>query len=486
MNGLSVSPASKKRIFKNTLALSIPSVLNPVISFVLVLVISRYLGVQGLGQYSLVLAYQGIFATLAILGLDHLVVREAAKRPEDIHVIFFNAGLFGTASSVVSLLAMNLIIVAMGYEREVVQAGFVCSLSLAASTGIGYMEAIFRSVEKAEYVTFTYVPENLLRVALCVTLILSGYGIVALFAAILGSRIFAALLMFVFYVKVLGRPGSRFDWGVWRLLAAEAPTFASIAIFSTIHLSLDQIMLSKLQNVDAVGVYSAADRLLTICRTTPVAFAAALLPVLTREYLGGVRQLRKLTADSLRYLFIMTIPIAVGTAILADQIITLIYGAKFSDSISVLRLHIFSLVPFSMAFVLAQVLIATNNQRVDLATNIAAALINFSLNLVFIPMWSGWGAALATLITIVIFNQLQYLFIRQRLFRVAFTGLFFKPLSAVAVMACATYFLRDWNVFLNVTLSAAVYFAALIAMRGFSAEDTAFLRQLIGRGQPRG
>lgn len=486
MSSVSGSTASKKKILKNTLALSIPSTLNPVISFVLVLIISRYLGVQGLGQYSLVLAYLSIFATLAILGLDHLVVREAAKRPSDIHVLFFNAGLFGTVSSLVSLLAMNLLLVVMGYETEVIQSGFICSLSLVASTAIGYMEAIFRSVEKAEYVTFTYLPENVLRVAVCVALILSGYGIVALFAAILGTRIVAALIMFSFYVKVLGKPGARFDGDVWRLLAVEAPTFASIAIFSTIHLSLDQIMLSKLKSVDAVGVYSAADRLLEICRTTPVAFAAALLPVLTREYIEGVERLRKLTVDSLRYVFIATVPIVIGTALLADQIIAFIFGAKFAASVPVLRLHIFSLVPFSMAYILAHVLVATNNQRVDLATNIAAAFINFCLNLVLIPIWSGWGAALATLITVITFNQLQYLFIRQRLFRVAFTGLFPKPLLAAAVMACVTYLLRDRNVLLNIGLSAVVYFAALIAVRGFSVEDTEFIKRLIRGGMPRG
>ena len=37
-------------VFKNTLALSVPNVLNPFISFILVLVISRYMGVKGLGQ----------------------------------------------------------------------------------------------------------------------------------------------------------------------------------------------------------------------------------------------------------------------------------------------------------------------------------------------------------------------------------------------------------------------------------------------------
>ena len=152
-------------IFKNTLALSVPNVLNPFISFVLVLVISQYLGVKGLGQYSLVLSYMWIFNTLAALGLDDLVVREVARRPDDAHKFFFNAGIFGSISSL-RCHAGN----GRAYSgdadttSEVVYAAFVCSLSLVTSTAMVYMEAIFRSAEKAQYVALTYVLENLLRV----------------------------------------------------------------------------------------------------------------------------------------------------------------------------------------------------------------------------------------------------------------------------------------------------------------------------------
>ncbi|MGB6063222.1 MAG: oligosaccharide flippase family protein [Desulfomonilaceae bacterium] len=195
---------SRLSIFKNTLALSIPNVLNPFISFILVLVISRYLGVRGLGEYSLVLSYIGIFNTLAALGLEDLVVREVARRPDDAHLFFFNAGIFGSISSLVALVAMDALVAAMGYEKQVVYAAFVCSLALVASTTMSYMEAIFRSVEKAEYVAVTYVLENLLRVGVCVWLLLYGYGIVALFCGILGSRIFGLVTMSCLYVKVLG------------------------------------------------------------------------------------------------------------------------------------------------------------------------------------------------------------------------------------------------------------------------------------------
>jgi O-antigen/teichoic acid export membrane protein len=464
-------------IFKNTLALSVPNMLNPLISFVLVLVISRFLGVNGLGQYSLILSYMWIFNTLAALGLSELVVREVAKRPSDAHMFLFNAGIFGSISSLVALLAMDGMVAAMGYEKDVVLAAFVCSLTIVFSTAMNYMEAIFRSLEKAQYVALNYVLENIVRVGACVFLLFYGYGIVALFTAILASRIFGFLVLSYLYVQVFGVPRGKIDMEVWRILKKEAPTFTSIAIFSTIHLSIAQILLSKLQSVEAVGIFSAADRLLSICKTIPVAFAAALLPFFTRHFYYG--NLRELSTDCLRYLFIGVFPVVVGTFVLADSIITQIYGQKFMLAGQVLRFHILSLVPFTMVIVLAHILIATDNQKVDLMINIAAAIINLVLCLILIPYFAEMGAVWATLTTIIIFNQLQNIYIRKNLFRIRFMEIFAKALVASLVMGAFTYLFREFNIFLNIAISAVLYTALIVLLQGVSREEIQSLRNLV-------
>lgn len=468
-------------VFKNTLALSVPNVLNPFISFVLVLVISRHLGVRGLGQYSLVLSYMWIFNTLAALGLGDLVVREVARKPDDAHKFLFNAGIFGSISSLVAMVAMDALVAAMGYDREVLHASFVCSLSIMTSTAMVYMEAIFRSAEKAQYVALTYVLENLLRVIVCVWLLLHGYGIVVLFTAILGSRVFGFVVMSCLYVKRFGVPHGKLNLDVWRILTKQAPTFTSIAIFSTIHLSIAQIMLSKLQSMEAVGIFSAADRLLAICKTLPVAFSSALLPFFAKQFATGADELRKLSIDSLRWLFVGAFPVVVGISILADSIITLIYGQKFSSAGTVLRFHILSLIPFTVDYIQAQVLIATDNQKVDLMINIAAAMLNTVLSFLLISHFGVMGAVVAPLSTIIIVNNLQYMYIRRNLFRVPFTDILTRVLVASLVMGMFTYVLRDYNIFLNVAVSAVVYASLVILLRVVSREEIRFLEALMVR-----
>ncbi len=123
----------------------------------------------------------------------------------------------------------------------------------------------------------------------------------------------------------------------------------------------------------------------------------------------------------------------------------LVYGQKFLSAAPVLALHIFSLIPFSMVYFLAIVLIVTDNQRVDLGINVLAALINIGLNFALIPYFAEIGAVLAVLITIIIFNQLQNWYIKQRLFPIPLLELTPKILLAAGIMGIVTFLLREWN-----------------------------------------
>ncbi len=467
-------------IIHNTLALAVPSILNPLISFLLVLVISRYMGVEGLGKYSLVLSYAAIFSTLASMGLGDLCVREVARDRSQAHVYLVNAVSMGIAASLVSMAAMNAMVFGMGYETDILWAAVICSLSIPASTAIGFMEAIFRSLERSYYVAGSFVAENVVRVVVCVWLLLTGHGIIPVFTAIFASRIFGMLLLFGFYVRVMGFPKVGLNSGILRFLLSEAPTFASIAIFSTIHLSVDQIMLSKLQGLEAVGLYSAADRLLSISKTVPVAFSAALLTFFSREHASSPGNLRALCIDGLRFTALAVLPLVVGTCILADRFIELLYGSQFAQAGAILRVHMISLIPFSTVYILAQVLIATNNQRVDLVINVMAALVNIALNFVLIPFLGTMGAVVATLVTILLFNQAQYWYIKQRLFSLPMLSSMLRPIVASLIMGGCTFLLRDTSIIISIFVSAAVYLVLIVRTGCLTSDEINGLLRFVG------
>lgn len=481
----SVEDASMKAgssLLRNTLALSVPNAINPFLSFILVLVISRRLGAEGLGEYSLLLSFSLIFTTISSLGLGSLVVREVSREPEHVHAFFVNSMGFGFVSSIVGLVVMNLVIHVMNYDAAVVLGAFFCSLALIPGTAIRYMESIFRGLERSEFVAAGFAFENGLRVLVCVPLVLLGYGIVAIFAVITIIRLLGFFLLYYFYVKINGRPGWSFRPDIWGHLTREAPTFAGIAIFSTLHLNMCEVMLSKLQSIEAVGIFSAAGRIINMCQTLPLGFSLAVLPFLTKKSGEGKRDLFRGSVDSLRYVFIGVCPMVVGAFVLGDQIIELVYGAKFVSAGPVLRYLAFVMLPYTMVLILAQLLIATNNQRVDLMINISAVALSFVFNYAFIPRLGELGAVLAAFLTLVILNHLQYLSIKKLLFEMPLLRILWKPAAASMAMGVVTYFMQGWHLFLNIGVSACLYVVFVMLFRIFTQDELIRLRKAVHFG----
>jgi O-antigen/teichoic acid export membrane protein len=474
-----MSIESRKSLFKNTLALSIPSALNPFVSLVLVSVISRKLGVEGMGQYSLLSSYLNIFTTIASLGLGGLIVREVARRPEDIHTLTVNSLLFGLVSSVLAMILMDFGVTFLRYENELQLAFLIGSVSLIPGSCSRFLESTFRAVERSEFIAIGQFLENMSKVMLCIAVVLTGYGIVAISAMTVLTKFFALGLLLFFYFKVIGVFHVKFNKDVWKMLIKESPIFVGIAIFSTIHLNIDTILLSKLASVSSVGIYGAATRLNQICIIIPMAFSMAILPTLSRHFGYGLENLREKTELSIRYVLIACLPTAAGLLLLADKIIFLIYGAKFTQSVFILQLVAPVLIPYSLVLILAQTLIAANFQRLDMKINMVAAVIATVLNYTLIQRFAEIGAVIAYVVTITSFLALQVVFITRNLFPLHLVQLIKRPLLATLGMAMVTYFFRDNNIFCNVLISAIVYVVFLILLKVMSAEEIAITKSIV-------
>ena len=71
--------SSAKTIAKNTVLLFSKDIVEKVLSFFLVILITRYLGDAGFGMYSFVFAFVSTFAIFTNLGLNTYALREISK-----------------------------------------------------------------------------------------------------------------------------------------------------------------------------------------------------------------------------------------------------------------------------------------------------------------------------------------------------------------------------------------------------------------------
>jgi hypothetical protein len=103
------------------------------------------------------------------------------------------------------------------------------------------------------------------------------------------------------------------------------------------------------------------------------------------------------------------------------------------------------------------------------------------LNFALIPYFAEIGAALAALITIIIFNQLQNWYIKQRLFALPLLELTPKIVLAAGIMGIVTFLLREWNLAANIIVSAAVYVSLVVLFKAVTPEEIETVKAVMER-----
>lgn len=467
-----------KRLVKNTGVVLLAQVAEPVCSFILVLFIARSLGVSGLGKFSIAISLFFIFQTISSLGFSHLITREVARDRSKAGKYLINASFVGFFFSILAAGAMCLTGYLLNYSADTALAIYILSLALVPMVFSLVCRSICRAFEKLEYVSIPLITGNLFKLLVGLLILFKGYGLVELMAVILGSHLLNLFISLYFVLRCIGKPLFKIDFGFCKWIVKTTPTFALIFIFATIYWNVDILMLSKIKGSTEVGFYSAAYKLMNVWKVIPLAYLMALQPVISRLFESSLEKFKIACTNSIRYLFMVMLPIAVGATLLSGNFIVLFFKESFLASANALSILIWTLVPYTINITLAHALIASNNQKINLRSLLISMMCNVTLNLLLIPRFSFLGAAMATLISICIFLSLQYGFISKNLFRLNFFQIAGKPVISAALMGMIILLLRQLNLFLVVSIAALAYVLFLLTLRPFSPTDIQLFRRL--------
>lgn len=470
-----------KRVAKNTLVVAIVQGVLPLFSFILVCLIARFLGASNLGKYSFLMAFFGTFLPIAVLGLNTLITREVAKDRTTANKYLTNAFIIGVLSSLLLMGVMCLLVNVIDYGPSIVVPTYVISFAVVFSTPIAYCEAVFRAFEQFEFIACGVAVQNITKVAFGLCCLLLGYGLLGVIVVVVVSSLIGLLVNIYFISRFITKLYFAVDFRFCKTLMRRALYFAGISMVASIYWKVDILMLGKLRNMEEVGFYSAAYRLLSICIVIPQCYTLATFPVMSRQFASSLSVFESTCKRSIRYLYIVILPIAGIVTLLSPSIITTIYGEKFIDGINALRILIWTIVPYSSVMVLARTILASGNEKIDFRINIIGILANIALNLILIPQMGYIGASIATVLSMCIFLVLQCLFISRNIFRIRFIYITSKPIIASFIAIMLILVFKQMDLVLLVLLSLSAYFLSLFALKTFTEEDRHLFRSLVGR-----
>jgi O-antigen/teichoic acid export membrane protein len=384
------------RLSRNTFTLLISNIGGAGLSFLLSVLIGRAMGKDGLGIYSVVLAWVFPLNLLVEFGLGTLATRDVAQDTS-------------TGGNYLRAMAAARLWLGVPVAALVILAAPLISSDPAVILGLRISAPMviilpffsaFTAIFKADGAMW---PVAWLNIAMLVTQVVwtalafrSGGGLIsALIINVLTSagQLAAAwgVYRWNFHKTVVGAQRAA-PLQVWPLVRRAWP-FALAALFAAIQTRLSVIMLEQLSNAGTAGYYAAASRFVEAARMFPNAFFGALFPALSLLALQPAlmnRTFRRATLALAGFGLLAGLVCWVA----APLVIRLTYGPEFTDAVPVLQILMWSLLPGLLRGGRTLYWYALGRERWVNWVNGFVVALQLALSVWLIPLYGALGVAL--------------------------------------------------------------------------------------------
>lgn len=384
------------------------------ITFLATAYIARNLGPQSYGELSYAISFVGIFSFLASLGIDQILHRNLIETPERKNVLLGSAIGLRAMASVVTI--VTIVTASLLFSQKDVSLFLIFIISLSLLCGsfqlLGYE---FQAETKAKYpsiLTFVVVfTINILKILI----IFLDQGVIYLASLILLESLLYSLgylylkSKFYYDVKKL-----TFDKHVAFSIFKDSYPLMFASAFFMIYSRIDQVMLKNMIDAKTVGLYDAAVRISEVSYFIPQTLLVSLFPAIINAKKTSLELYYKRTKKLLLTLIALALGTALITTIFSRELILLIFGAKFLESLPILHVYAWSSVGATLTVTVQQILVTENLTKFVSVTMFFGMLANVLLNILLIPVYGPVGAAYATLISYIIPFVSTFLFSNTR------------------------------------------------------------------------
>ncbi|OFX62763.1 MAG: O-unit flippase, partial [Bacteroidetes bacterium GWB2_41_8] len=396
---INIGSESFKKYFTNTSWLFFEKIIRLVVTFIVGILIIRYLAPNEFGLLSYAMSFVGIFAAVSSLGIDSILTRELVKSPDQRDLLLGTAFTFKLLGAAISIILLLTVLPFMA-NNALTNIMILIIASATFFQSFNVIDFYFQSRVTAKYSVYAQSSAFLLGSIIKILLIVFNAPLIYFAIVILIEAILLASGFIIVYKK---RGLSLFEWKSnkiigFNILRDSWPLILS-GIIITIYIKIGQVLIKELMNETEVGYYGAAARLCEAWYFVPMAITASLFPAIINAkqiseklYLSRLQKLYDLMAW-------MAILIALPVTFFSKEITFILLGAKYLPSAPVLTIYIWAGVATFLGVASSQYLITENLTKLSFYRTLIGLIVNVILNLILIPEIGIIGSAVATLVS---------------------------------------------------------------------------------------
>lgn len=389
---------AKNKVVKNASWIIVSKMIQAVIGLVVSMLTARYLGPSNYGLINYASSMVGFVTPIVFLGLNNTLVQELTVNPENEGEIIGTSVIMSFISSLLCILGIGVFAtVANKNETITIIVCLLYSLILIFQV-FDLVQYWFQSKLLSKYSSIT---------TLCAYTLVATYKIVLLvirtnvYWFAIASAIEYALISLTLIViyKRLGGQKFSFSKERARMLFSKSKYYIVTGLMVAIFAQTDKIMLKLMINEEATGFYSAATYCAGLSAFLYTAIIDSFRPVIFQSYTISLEKFEMNMKRLYSIIIYISLLQSIVMTLLANFIISILYGPEFMQSANALRIVTWYTTFSYLGSVRNIWVLSKGLQKYLWMINLSGAILNVIINLLLIPIWGIYGAAIASFAT---------------------------------------------------------------------------------------
>lgn len=461
----------KRTFVQNTIFNVGYKVLNVIFPLITSMYVARILGPDGVGRVSYAQNIVGYFLIFASVGIPTYGIKEIARNEtskERYSKSFSELFLINFFTTTTCIIVYVLLISQSSYFKFDSSIYFAVGITLF----LNYfnIDWFYAGLEEYAYITIRSTIIKILAIIALFFFVRTKEDVIT-YALVSSIGVSANYILNIIHVKSKVALSFRHIEIKKHIKPVVILLFTMVA--TDLYNQIDITMMGGYCSKAEIGYYTYAIRLIRIITSIATAISATMLPRLSRYYNDGIKEtFQQFTNKVLGAVIVFVIPASIGVALCANNIVVILYGEAFQQSVPLIHVLCSIVFIISISYLCGSVVLtAINKEKYLLYATIIGAVVNIMINLVLIPQFHGKGAAIASVIAELTVLLAHYLFSRKYVSFRFFSMENVKPIISVVFMVFVVWIINKSvnmpivNLLLSITCGASVYFILLYIMK---------------------
>lgn len=453
-----------KRLSKNLLSLFSADIARRLFGFIAVAYLARILGKEGFGAVNLGFAVLAYVMVLSAAGYPTLGTKKIAQggQPELV------GSVIGSRLIATIIVLFVVVFTVLTAVQDTTIVLLIILFSCAVLPQIFFVDWFFQGKETLGIVSAARVMQAFVYLAVVIIFVRTINDILWVAVGSISGECVAAVMLFVRFrmkhpdVHIRIKPSLH-------LLKQSIPLAVGI-VLTTLVINYPSLALGIFTTTSDVGTYSAASKLVYFLLMGDRILILLLLPASARKYSDSPETFNRMLTDAMRWILIISLPVAVGGILIANKLIAIIYGSEYGSSIAVFQVFIWYFFITMLHTVYTAGLIGVGGEKsygkIMLVTAFAYLVSVTAGTCLFGAIGAAFGVVIAEGISVLLMKHAL-----QRIIPLYSSEKILRVFLSVAIMAVCVAVVIPYGLLWGILFGVVCYSLMLILLRAVVWND---------------